>query len=238
MIGFQPPNLYANNMRTAIHSLQSLAVSLIFLLPLSCHPALAMGEEGFPDFEQQINEVNEGELQFLTHPPGTPVHHHQNHIIITAESMITGWIQLRQCHYHLDPVPRAQVVYNASHTQNLRIVSQSGIDKAWVEGSTVQLSGIQQLATLCIEAETRAFWPDDQGGFILKNGPYMRRFLDGYYPMHVSLTIQYPGQLLRFHSSRPAPQPGFQIHEKEDQLDIDTWFAGRLFTEIRFDHNI
>jgi hypothetical protein len=236
MIGFQPSNFYAMNMRTLINALMGF---MAFLLLMGFYlPADAMDEDGFPDAEPDTDSVNEGELQFLSQPPATPVHYTQNHIIISPDSLVTGWIQLRQCHYHLDAVPSAQVVYNASHTRNLRIVSESKIDKAWVEGSTVQLSGIHQQAILCIDAETRAFWPDDQGGFVLKNGPFMRRFLDGYYPMHVSLTIEYPGQLLRFRTSQPELQPGFQVHAGQDKLNIDSWFAGRLFTELSFDHNI
>ena len=223
-------------MRMLINVLKAFSAGLLLMgLNLS---AVAMDEDSFPDLEPDTDSVNEGELQFLSQPPEAPVHYHQNYIIITAESMVTGWIQLRQCHYHLDAVPSAQVVYNASHTRNLRIVSESRIDKAWVEGSTVQLSGIHQQAILCVDAETRAFWPDDKGGFVLRNGPYMRRFLDGYYPMHISLTIEYPGQLLRFRASQPEPQPGFRVQTSKNQLNIDSWFAGRLITELSFDHNI
>jgi len=197
-----------------------------------------MDDADFDDFEERIEAVNEGELEFLTQPPAMPVHHHQNHITITDESLVSGWIKLQQCHHQIDSVARAQVVYNTSHTRKLSISSHSGIDKAWVEGATIQLGGISEKATLCVTAETRAFRPDDQGGFILRNGPYMRRFLDGYYPMHVSLSIQYPDQLLRFRSSTPVHQPGFQVQSGVGKLDISTWFEGRLITELHFDHNI
>ena len=92
--------------------------------------------------------VNEGELTFLTQPTKTPVHHHQNHITILPDSLVSGWVILQQCHMDLDSVPRAQVVYNAERTRQLAVVSASGIDEAWVEGNTVQLQGINQAAKL------------------------------------------------------------------------------------------
>jgi hypothetical protein len=138
----------------------------------------------------------------------------------------------------LDSVPSAQVVYNAERTRQLTVVSASGIDEAWVEGNTVQIKGISEAAKLCISAETRAFWPDEEGGFILYNGPYMRRFLDGYYPMKVTLTIDYPEQLLNFRSSEPAIQPGFDIAINKGQLFVQTLFEGRLTTQLSFDHTL
>lgn len=220
------------------HLIQRSLLSLFLAPALFCLSAWAMDDANFDDFEERIEAVNEGELEFLNQPPMMPVHHHQNHITITAESLVSGWIKLQQCHHQIDPVARAQVVYNDSYTRKLSIISHSGIDKAWVEGATIQLGGIHQAATLCVTAETRAFRPDDEGGFILRNGPYMRRFLDGYYPMHVSLSIQYPDQLLRFRSSNPVHQPGFQVQSGVGELNINTWFEGRLITELHFDHNI
>ncbi len=220
------------------HSIKILALCLPLAGALIGLPLQAMDDEAFDDFEERIEAVNEGELEFLNQPPAVPVHHHQNHITITPDSLTSGWIKLQQCHHQIDPVSRAQIVYNDSYTRKLTIISHSGIDRAWVEGATIQLGNIRDTAILCVTAETRAFRPDDEGGFILRNGPYMRRFLDGYYPMHVSMSIHYPGHLLRFRSSTPAQQPGFQIKSGIGTLDINTWFEGRLITELHFDHNI
>jgi hypothetical protein len=42
-------------------------------------------------------------------------------------------------------------------------------------------------ARLCLSAQTRALRNTGNGYFNLVNGPYMRKFLDGYYPMRVTL---------------------------------------------------
>ncbi|MDX1336131.1 MAG: hypothetical protein R3312_10125, partial [Gammaproteobacteria bacterium] len=85
---------------------------------------------------------------------------------------------------------------------------------------------------------TRAFWPDEEGGFTLYNGPYMRQFLDGYYPMKVTLTIAYPDQLLNFRSASPEAQPGFDIKNKTGTLVVQALFEGRLTTQLSFDHSL
>ena len=218
-------------------SCQYLCPVLAILLLVLVMPANAEDDFDFETFDR-IDAVNEGQLIFLTQTTTAPVHHHQNYITILPDSLISGWVTLQQCHLQLDSVARAQVVYNAERTRQLKIVSSSGIDRSWVDGHTVQLEGITPSAKLCISAETRAFWPDEQGGFTLYNGPFMRQFLDGYYPMEVTLTIDYPEQLLSFHSANPINQPGFQIENRSGQLTVHALFEGRLTTQLRFDHSL
>jgi hypothetical protein len=212
--------------------LPALLVALTLAVPVKA-------EEDF-DFDafERIDNVNEGQLMFLTQDTQNPVHHHQNHITILPDSLVSGWVILQQCHQHLDSVSRAQVVYNAERTRNLKVESSSGIDAAWVENNTIQVQGIHSNASLCVSAQTRAFWPDEQGGFTLYNGPYMRQFLDGYYPMRVTLNIAYPEQLLSFRTASPEAQPGFHIDNQAGSLTVQALFEGRLTTQLSFDHSL
>ena len=215
-----------------IAHLPALLVALTLLAPVK-----AEDDFDFDAFER-IDNVNEGQLTFLAQDTQDPVHHHQNHITILPDSLVSGWVILLQCHQNLDSVARAQVMYNAERTCNLKVESTSGIDAAWVEDNTVQIQGINPGARLCISAQTRAFWPDEEGGFTLYNGPYMRQFLDGYYPMKVTLTIAYPDQLLHFRSASPEAQPGFDIKNKTGTLVVQALFEGRLTTQLSFDHSL
>ena len=72
------------------------------------------------------------------------------------------------------------------------------------------------------------------GGYRLRNGPYMRRFLDGYYPMEVSIRIRYPAQLMALQTFEPAPQPGFILHTAPGEIELDARFEGRLQTRFDF----
>lgn len=197
----------------------------------------ALGEELDPfedDLRARIARVNTGTLAFLPSPPERPVHHHHNELILDAQSLDHGWARLRQCHEHLDAVPRAEVVFRPDGIRGLALVSASGIDRAWVEGPSVQLAGVGNAARLCLDAESQVVSRNDDGSYSVRNGPFMRRFLDGYYPMRVTLAVHYPCDRLRLAEVSPAPQLGFSLSEGDCRVDLSAWFEGRLNTEIRF----
>ena len=180
------------------------------------------------------DNVNEGALVFLNQRPVKQVHHHQNHLIIDADSLLNGWVRLRQCHEHLDRVPRAQIMYNRERIRDLQITTSGNIEQSWVEDNTVQLRNVQENARLCVQAWTRALKANGDGSYSLRNGPFMRRFLDGYYPMRVSMQIDYAASGLRLIAMKPERQQGFDVTEQNGRLAFDAWFEGRLKTEFLF----
>ncbi|MGF1545853.1 MAG: hypothetical protein ACFCUG_00835 [Thiotrichales bacterium] len=190
-------------------------------------------EPDFPD-EVDTSHVNSGDLTFLEHPPANAVHHHHNAIRITPSSLTDGWVRMDQCHEHLDAVPRAQIVYREGRVRDLRITRDAGIEAAWVEGATVQLRAVGKPAVLCVSADTQALQDNQDGTYTLASGPFMRQFLDGYYPMRVSMSIEFPEEL-RFLDTSPNRQRGFEVSEEPRRIRLNTWFEGRLRTEIRFD---
>jgi len=68
-----------------------------------------------------------------------------------------------------------------------------------------------------------------------ENGPYMRRFLDGFYPMRVSMTVKLDTGKLRIIDSAPGDQPGFTVRLQGNEVGYDTVFEGILTTVLRFD---
>ena len=210
---------------------------LLFLLFMIWLPAAASAnskeDDWFESFDVDTDHVNEGMLVFHPRSPDKPVHHLDNRIVITAESLEDGWVTLLQCHEHIDNVPAAQIVFNHTKIRNLAVRDFEGIADAWVEGASVQLEQVGKAAKLCLNAETRALSEDEIGGYLLKNGPFMRRFLDGYYPMRVSFSIIKPATL-KLVSITPSPQPGFSLNEENDTVRVEALFEGRLNTELRF----
>jgi hypothetical protein len=210
---------------------------LWLLLPAVAAAEPAMNQQ---ELESWFNgksaaEVNEGMLTFLPEPPAKPIHHHQNHIRITADSLATGWTDLMQCHDNLDSVPRAQITFREGYIRELRVTESCSIGQAWVQGATVQLRDVSPGARLCLEAQTRALKNMGDGFFNLFNGPYMRKFLDGYYPMRVSLRLEYPDNLLRLIDISPTEQPGYKVQLQQGQITIDTVFEGELRTLVQFE---
>lgn len=198
-------------------------------------PALsgAVGDDDL--FFKSVADVNDGELRFLAKAPDKPVHHHQNRIRIDDASLKTGWVHLEQCHRHLDAVPSSHVLYREGFIRNLRVSRAEGIGRAWVEGPSVQLENVGPEAILCVRADTRALSGREGDSFFLRNGPYMRRFLDGYYPMRVSLTVQLDTAKLRYAGITPPPQTGLEVTHDDRVVKVEALFEGRLRTEMRFD---
>lgn len=184
--------------------------------------------------DKSAASVNEGSLVFLPTPPVKKVHHHSNAITITDGSLADGWAQLTQCHENLDQVSAVQIVFNPQRTRNLKLVSHSGVGEARVEDASVQLRNVGPGAKVCLQAEGKALRDNGDGTFSLTSGPFMRRFLDGYYPMHVSMQVKLLSRQIRFLQIDPPSQRGFRVLEQPGEVSFDAWFEGRLKTEIRF----
>lgn len=187
------------------------------------------------DSGKRIAAVNEGQLVFLPQPPDKPVHHHHNIITITDETITSGWAELRQCHDHLDRVPATQIVFREDRVRDLEIVSYRNIGKAWVEGATVQLREIGPEAQICLKVQSQVMFKNADGTYHVNSGPFMRRFFDGYYPMHVSMEVILQTHRLRFVDITPPGQKGFKVTTSPRQVKFDVWFEGRLQTLIRFE---
>ena len=154
-----------------------------------------------------------------------------NHIELGSNALQDGWGVLTQCHYNLDPVGKLQIVYNPDRTENIRIVSDDGIAMAWVEGPTVQLDDIKRGANICIEADTYALIERDDS-YVIERGPFMRRFLDGFYPLHVKLSVSWKDLPLIATNMSPPPQTGVYLEQSAEEVTIDYWFRGELRTEL------
>jgi hypothetical protein len=184
------------------------------------------------DFGDPTAQVNEGDLAFLAEPPAEAVHHLSNRVILNAASRENGWVRLEQCHRNIDNVGRAEIVFHKDRIRNLRVTDAVNIGRAWVEGASVQMTDIGKNSSLCLEADSRALHASDDGSYRVRNGPFMRRFLDGYYPMRVSERLVLADSGLRFAGIEPARQPGFEVEIDSNTIRFDAWFEGRLLTEI------
>jgi hypothetical protein len=231
----------AGKMGKLIHFRQSCAVGLLSLVTCFA-PVLALSvEDDWPDdvdaeleLLERVAAVNDGELEFIPAEAANGAHAHLNRVQITRESLADGWIVLEQCHENLDAVPAAQILFRAGGIRNLEIASSVNIGRAWVEGHSVQLQDVDKDATLCLRAESKALQQIGSGQYRLRNGPYMRRFLDGYYPMRVVLSIDYPSELIRLVGQSPSTQPGFDVAAGEHSLQVVATFEGRLVTCFDF----
>lgn len=186
------------------------------------------------DSDISTDQVNEGNITFLLIPPARPALHSINHLTITEQSIKNGWVKLEQCYKHLDPVPEIDIVYNYKYMKDLTITSKSNIASALVKDQTVQLTDVIKNAEICISADVRILNKHSNNNFSLATGPYHLKFLDGYYPYHLTLNINYPPTLLKHIETSPGSQTGFMINKSSNNIRIDSYFEGMLFIEFTF----
>lgn len=184
--------------------------------------------------EFDLLDINEGELRFLERPPEKSPHLHSTHVFISEESLKTGWVTAKQCHYNLDQVSALQVVFNPRRVRRIEILQVENIERARVEGASVQVTNIGKNAVLCILSENFAIKHNaTDGTYEWHGGPYMRRFLDGYFPMQVKVAIDYPPDRVRLESIDPGTLR-FKTVAQPGLIRLDALFEGRLDIAIRF----
>ncbi len=203
----------------------------VFLVTLMAVPPL-LAVETDPwfddDWESRTEAVSDGELRFLAVPPDESALHTSNYLSLTLDSLDTGWVSLYQCQRNLDPISAVEISYQYQQIRRLRIASSKLIGKAWVEGQTVQLVDGSKGAEVCIRAEVRILKKTSTGDFQIRSGPFYRRFLDGYYPVHLDYRLFYPEDLLNFKFAEPFVQEGLPVSVQPGKVIIDTWFEGEL----------
>nr|WP_026279946.1 hypothetical protein [Thioalkalivibrio sp. ALJ16] len=223
---------------------------LPLLLALWVLPLAAQGPEpGDPDYDPleddrlwgeaatvspEDAQTTSPELTFLLQEPERTPHHHQNQIRLTASSLEDGWADLRQCHNDVAAIRRMVIVYNEQTIDDLQIESTRNIDSALVvDGDRVDLRGVERDAEVCVTARMKLVESEGNGVYRLDNGPFVRRFLDGYFPMRVTMAVSWGDLDLRLEDTEPAEQEGFRVATSDHGLMFDTLFEGELRTRIR-----
>lgn len=208
----------------------------LLALATAVSPWVAAGEpepDPFAEFEA-IADINEGALEFLDRPPAAPYPRQVLRNTLTPASLRTGWIESRQCFHDLDPAAALQVVFRPGRVRGVVIEQTRNIGRAWVEGASVQLEDVGRRALLCLRSENRALYLDADGSVFLGTGPHMRRFLDGYFPMRLELTVRYPPDRLRLDSVKPPAGSGPRLRHRPGELYYEALFQGELRVLVHF----
>ena len=89
------------------------------------------------------------------------------------------------------------------------------------EGRGMQMQAVGPNAKICVKAESRTLTNNGDGTWSLRNGSFMRKFLDGYYPLRMSMRIRYSDQVVHYLQSEPSAQPGFSVTQNPGEVLVD-----------------
>lgn len=209
---------------------------LLFILITNMAYGFTAEEERWlnSDDDTDVSHINEGNLRFITTPVKENILHSVNRINISKESIDNGWVSLQQCYFNLDKINKVTISYQYRFIKNLKLTSLKNIKSGVIHKQNIELIDVKENAELCMKADVRIFYQNPDLSYSLVNGPYHRRFLDGFYPYHLSLFINYPENLLTFLKSKPQQQKGFSVTHQDNKLIIDSIFEGILNTELIF----
>lgn len=170
-------------------------------------------------------------LKFI--PPVTDkvVPHSYTRLSISPDSLRNGWVTLEQCHRNLDPVPSAEVVYRFRTMRGLAVTESHHIESTMVEGQSVQLHNVEHGAILCVAAEVELIRQQGERHH-LRYGPFQRKFLDSYFPFHVTLELSLPDGVT-LDAISPTPEQGYELVRAPGRMVADAWFSGELTFQIR-----
>lgn len=185
------------------------------------------------DDELPVDRVNEGSLKFIKNTSNKNIFRSIINVSIDQESIEQGWTALSQCYTNLDPIPLTAIVYRKKFIRDIEIVSSKNIKNIKIAGQKIILNDVSKNAKICIKLRSRNFYQNEDKSFSLVNGPYHRKFFDGYFPYHLTLNIRYDPSL-NYHYSVPKRQNGFSVKQSLHALKVNTLFEGRLKTEFRF----
>ena len=213
----------------------SIKAIWVLLFPVTLTAAEPPVDESWmdDDSEWRVQQVNEGQLEFIAPIHDQLILHSDTHLWVTNESLQTGWVKMQQCYRHLDAVGRTDVVYAYRKMKNLQVTLVEQIAQIRVGQNRVELEDVEKGAVLCVQADVKVLQHLSNESYAMQHGPYHRKFLDGYYPYHVSMTVHYSVNEMQLSRVEPEAQDGFYITEKTGILSIDSWFEGEL--RIRFE---
>ena len=223
-------------MKPITHSLLIVWTVFSLLIPQMLAAAEKPMDESWldDDSESRVQQVNEGQLNFIEPIHDQSILHSDTHLWITAASKQTGWVKMQQCYRHLDAVSKTDVVYAYREMNDLQVTRAEQIAQVRVKSHRLELEDIGKGAELCVQAEVRILQRLSDTTYGMLNGPYHRQFFDGYYPYRVSLTVHYSTNEMKLKRVQPEPQHGFYVTEKAGVLGIDSWFEGKLRIVLEF----
>jgi hypothetical protein len=176
--------------------------------------------------------VGEGQIRFLKTKPDPNSYTYESRVAIKEASLDSGLVDIYTCHKQLDPIRKVVILFNKDRIRDIQVRSIDGIAMVEVKDNRVTLSDVQKGGSICIDLQSKALDSLGNGIYQLNAGPLMRRLFDGYLPMTANMQFSWPEKLLAVQETKPASQEGVNIKSRNDGLEMDLVFAGKMNAQI------
>lgn len=187
------------------------------------------------DSELNAIAISSGEIRWIEPEKTKNSYRLETDLFIPKSALDDGWINFQQCHFELDAVPKIEVVYHPDKTRSLALSSSKKIEHITVNQASVTLEKVSKGAFVCISGQSKALIKTAKG-YTLNRGPYMRKFLSGYYPMHLKEQINWNKVPLTLISPESTNQLGKSIIATSKHISANYWFEGKLQTHYNFSY--
>ncbi len=194
--------------------------------------AAAAPQAAKPDDLDRLSEIADEDFHPIDRPLERPPFVHTKVLSITPDSLTGGWVRNHQCHRHFSVTPSLDIVFPSGKIRDIVIRDTEHLDAVEVRGHTVQLAGVTAQSTLCFDSENRVLQREADGSYRLTAGPFYYRFLDGYFPMDVDVTVRYPALLLEAVRVIPGDRQGVTVTRRQGEIRLYSRFEGTLWVHV------
>ncbi len=188
--------------------------------------SLAVLSFGVAPFATSSDEMPGDDDLVLLESVEKEVHQIRMDLIHTPQSLENGWVKMSQCHRNMAPTGRSSVDFKPERIRALKLLSFKEIGRAWIGegGISVEMEEVSRGNEICLEGEVRSVYLDGDT-YHQKSGPYYLRFLDGFFPLKLDLTVDSSQSGVRVSAVHPSSVP-YMVDQY--RLRIDLLFEGRL----------
>lgn len=197
----------------------------------------AESDDDFSDLEElaALWSIADEGYRAITLPLDRPAFVHQKVITLETNSLTGGWVHNYQCHRYFPLFPALQISFREGTVRNMNIVNIEAADEAYVDEPTIQMKRTRLETRLCFTSENRIVTYDKVNDeYRMSIGPYYLKLFDGYFPLDVHLTIDYPAAKMKYLGVEPAEVDGAEFEYQPGKILFSALFEGKLALVFRF----
>jgi hypothetical protein len=184
---------------------------------------------------ERLSDIADEDFLPIDRPLDRAPFYHAKTLTVTKDALVNGWVRNHQCHRHFSVTPSLEIVFPSDKIRHIEITDSSNIGDVQVRDHTIQLKDVNEQSALCFTSENHLLQRESDGSYRITAGPFYYRFLDGYFPIEVDLTVRYPPLLLDVLRLVPRDRPGVEVSLNDGEVRLWSRFEGALWVHVLFE---